>query len=269
MSTESRNPRSIGLDKMSAREIVRLMNEEELVVMRALKAVEEPLAEAAQRAADAFKNGGRVIYAGSGTSGRIATMDAAEMPPTFGISTDRFVAIVSGGDAAQAAAKEDAEDDTHEAVVALNDLSLSRKDVVVGIAASGRTPFVVAAVNHARDKGVWTCGIANNRNTPLLLNADLGILLDTGPEILTGSTRLKAGTAQKLALNRISTTAMVLAGKTVSNLMIDVKANNQKLRERCCRIVQDLTSMTKEEAWQALETNGWNVREVIGGVASK
>jgi len=263
MSTESRNPRSFGLDKMSAREIVRLMNEEEFIVLNALKEAEKPLALAAEKVAEAFQRGGRTIYVGSGTSGRIAMADAAEMPPTFGIDGSSFVALVSGGNGAQTMAKEDAEDDEYEAITALNTMSVTPVDIVIGITASGRTPFVVAAVRHARQKGLWTCGIVNNKDTPLYHAADLGILLNTGAEVLTGSTRLKAGTAQKLALNRISTAAMVLSGKVLSNLMVDVKAKNAKLKDRCARIVHELTTATVDEAWEMLEQNGWNVRQVV------
>jgi N-acetylmuramic acid 6-phosphate etherase len=263
MSTESRNPRSYGLDRMSAEEIVRLMNEEEMAVMQAMRLAEPALAKAAERVARAFLEGGRTIYVGSGTSGRIAQMDAAEMPPTFGIEPDRFLAIVSGGTRAEAKAVEEAEDDEHAAVDALNRIHLAREDVVVGITASGKTPFAIAAIRHARQKGVWTCGIANNRNAPLLKAADLGIVLETGPEVLTGSTRLKAGTAQKLALNRISTAGMVLAGKVVENLMVDVKAKNHKLKERCVRIVRELSTATADEAQELLERNNWNVRAAI------
>jgi N-acetylmuramic acid 6-phosphate etherase len=248
---------------MNAKQIVRLMNEEERNVYRAVEAVEAQMAEAGQRAAQAFTMGGRVIYVGAGTSGRIAAMDAAEMPPTFGIESDRFIALIAGGSSAENKALEDAEDDLLGAVSAINDLHLSRKDIVIGIAASGATPFVVGAVRHARQKGVWTCGIANNRKSPLLEEADLGIFLDTGPEVLTGSTRLKAGTAQKLALNRISTTAMVLSGKVVENLMVDVKAQNGKLKERCCRIVTELTNVTRDEAQELLEAHDWSIRAVL------
>jgi N-acetylmuramic acid 6-phosphate etherase len=182
------------------------------------------------------------------------------MPPTFGIDPDRFVAIVSGGPTATGRAVEDAEDDEVAAIQTLNNLGLKAGDILIGLAASGTTPFVLSAVNHARQKGVWTCGIANNPNTPLLEEADLGILLDTGPEVLTGSTRLKAGTAQKLALNRISTGAMVLNGKVIENLMVDVKANNAKLRDRCVRIVCELSNATADEAKIALEEAHWNIR---------
>ena len=263
MSTESRNPRSYGLDKMSAREIVRLMHEEEQAVTRALHAAEESLAVVAERVANAFQHDGRVIYLGSGTSGRVAAADAAEMPPTFGVEPDRFIAVMSGGSVAHGSAIEDAEDDPHSAIVALNALKLNSRDVVIGVAASGMTAFVVAGVRHAREKGVWTCGIANNRGAPLLQEADHAVLLDTGPEVLTGSTRLKAGTAQKLALNRISTAAMVLSGKVVENLMVDVKANNRKLKERCARIVCELTTATFDEACTMLERHDWNIREVV------
>lgn len=263
MSTESRNPRSFGLDKMSAQEIVRLMNEEEYSVLNALQRAEEQLAEAAEKVAEAFQGGHRTIYVGAGTSGRIAAMDAAEMPPTFGIEADRFIALIAGGDAASGSAIEDAEDDEHAAIVALNALHVDRGDVVIGLAASGRTPYVLSAVRHANQKGIWTCGIVNNSDTPLAQTADLGILLRTGPEVLTGSTRLKAGTAQKLALNRISTAAMVLSGKVVENLMVDVKAKNAKLKERCVRIVRDLTTCTIDEAWSLLEQHDWSIRAVL------
>lgn len=248
---------------MSAKQIVRLMNEEERNVFQALVAAEGPLAEASQHAAQAFTLGGRIVYVGAGTSGRIASMDAAEMPPTFGIEPNRFIALIAGGPEAGTKAIEDAEDDISGAIAAINGLHLDHNDIVIGIAASGSTPFVVGAVRHARQKGVWTCGISNNRKTPLLEEADLGILLDTGPEVLTGSTRLKAGTSQKLALNRISTAAMVLSGKVVENLMVDVKAKNAKLKERCCRIVTELTNVTRDEAQELLESNDWSIRAVL------
>lgn len=263
MSTESRNPRSYGLDKMSGREIVRLMNEEEHVVHKVLQGAETDLAIAVEHAATAYQSGGRIIYVGSGTSGRVAQMDAAEMPPTFGVDDNRFVALISGGQAAGVKAVEDAEDDEHAAIEALNRILLQREDIVIGIAASGKTPFVLSAIRHAKQKGIWTCAIVNNSNTPLAKAADHAIVLPTGPEVLTGSTRLKAGTAQKLALNRISTGAMVLSGKVVENLMVDVKAKNQKLKERCVRIVRELTHATNDEAWEQLENHDWNVRAVV------
>jgi N-acetylmuramic acid 6-phosphate etherase len=248
---------------MNALEIVRLMNEEEQVVLRAMRSAEPFLAEVAEKVAEAFQRGGKIYYLGAGTSGRIAVMDAAEIPPTFGVDADRFIPLVAGGSNATERAIEDAEDDEFAAIQMLNENRVNRNDVVIGMAASGRTPFVVAGVRHARQKGVWTCGIANNRGSALLESADVGVLLDTGPEVLTGSTRLKAGTAQKLALNRISTAAMVLSGKVVENLMVDVKANNQKLKERCARIIVELSTVTLDEAYNLLERHDWSVREVL------
>ena len=263
MGTESRNPRSFGLDRMSAEQIVRLMNEEDLAVNRALQAAEIPIARAAERVAEAFAAGGRIVYVGAGTSGRVATMDAAEMPPTFGIDSDRFVSVIAGGNAAGLNAVEDAEDSVGTGIDALNGLHLSAADVVIGVAASGTTPFVVSAVEHAGRIGCWTCGIANNRGTPLLEVVSHPILLDTGPEVLTGSTRLKAGTSQKMVLNRISTIAMVLSGKVIENLMVDVKANNAKLKDRCVRILRELAPVTHDEALELLDQNSWNVRRAL------
>jgi N-acetylmuramic acid 6-phosphate etherase len=253
---------------MTAREIVRLMNEEEGVVLRALSTAEESIAIAAEHVAAAFQRGGRTIYVGSGTSGRIAMMDAAEMPPTFGIEHDRFVAIVSGGRKAADRSVEDAEDDAFGAAEQLNELRLSTQDVVIGLAASGTTPFVIGGLRHARQKGVWTCGIANNPKAPLLEVCDHPILLDTGPEVLTGSTRLKAATSQKLVLNRISTAAMVLSDKVVENLMVDVRAKNAKLKQRCARIVRELSTVTEEEATQLLESHEWSIRAVLDALKS-
>ena len=255
----------MNLDTLDADAIVRLMDEEETATLRAVAEAAPGIAQTAEKAAEAFRKGGRVVYVGAGTSGRIATADAAEMPPTFGIAADRFVAVIAGGAGAGTVAVEDAEDDGAAAKEALDALALTSDDILVGLAASGGTPFVVAAVRDARSKGVWTAGIANNPETPLLEAADLGVLLDTGPEILTGSTRLKAGTAQKLALNRISTAAMVLNGKVVENLMVDVKAKNAKLKLRCARIVAELTDLTEAEATSVLEGNGWSIREAIRG----
>lgn len=263
MSTEGRNPRSFGLDRMSAAEIVRLMTEEEAIVIKAVRDQTDAIAIAAERVAETLAKQGRVIYVGSGTSGRIAVMDAAEMPPTFGVDPDRFVAVVSGGSRAGSTAVENAEDDQHKAVVAMNQHKVSQHDAVIGLAASGKTPFVVSALRHARSKGAWTCGIVNNVKCPLQEVVDHAIVLRTGPEILTGSTRLKAGTAQKLVLNRISTTAMVLQGKVIENLMVDVKMTNAKLRDRGVRIIRELTHATEEEVLAAMEQTGWNLREAL------
>lgn len=268
-STEKRNPRSFGLDRMSAQQMVRLMNEEEVAVFKALQSAEEEIAIASEKAAAAYQSGGRIIYVGAGTSGRIAAMDAAEMPPTFGIDPDRFVVLHAGGTEAMGQAVEDAEDDPAAPINLLNKLNANRNDIVIGLAASGRTPFVIGPIKHARAKGIWTCAIVNNKAAPLLSEADHSIILETGPEVLTGSTRLKAGTAQKLVLNRISTIAMVLSGKVIENLMVDVKAKNQKLKERCVRIVRDLSNLTELEAQEQLEAHDWNIRAVLEAAHEK
>lgn len=261
--TESRNPRSTNLDKLSALEAVQLMNAEEAEVLNALNAASKTLANAAERVADAFLKGGTIFYVGSGTSGRLAALDAAEMPPTFGTSPHQFVAILAGGETAFGKANEGAEDEVEGALESLKAKNLNPNDVLIGIAASGETPYVLGAIRYAKSLGVWTCGIANNPESSLLNEADLGILLNTGPEVLTGSTRLKAGTAQKLALNRISTVAMVLAGRVRENLMIEVKATNEKLRKRSVRIVQELTSLSAEEAETKLREHSWSIRAVL------
>ncbi len=248
---------------MTAREIVRLMNEEERAVLDAMHKAEAAIAVAAERVAEAYREGGRTIYVGAGTSGRIAAMDAAEMVPTFSVQPGRFVALMAGGYSADSTPMEEAEDQEHAAVRDLNDLDLDRQDVVIGLAASGKTPYTVSAVRHAHQKGLWTCGIASVKGSPLLRAADLPVFAPTGPEVLAGSTRLKAGTAQKLILNRISTIAMVLSGKVMDNLMVDVHATNSKLRERCVRIVRELSTATSEEAQEVLERNGWNVRRAL------
>lgn len=248
---------------MSAREIARLMNEEDQNVLRAMHSAEEKLAIAGEHAGKAFLEGARVIYVGAGTSGRVAFMDAAEMPLTFGLEPGRFVVLHAGHGPASSVYGEDAEDMDHAAIEDLNAIDANRSDVMVALAASGKTPYVLAAVRHAKQKGIWTCGIANNRNAVLLREVDHGILLDTGAEVLTGSTRLKAATAQKLALNMISTIAMVLSGKVIENLMVDVKARNQKLKERCVRIVRELSTVTQHEAEELLEANDWSIRRVL------
>lgn len=251
------------LDQMTAEEVVQLMTEEEGVVLTAISAAKRELAIAAERVAKSFRAGGRTFYVGAGTSGRVAATDAAEMPPTFGVDANRFIAIIPGGLEALARATEAAEDDEAAAIDALADYEVGKNDSVIGLAASGTTPFVVAAIRFAKTEGAWTCGIACNPGTALLNETDLGILLDTGPEVLTGSTRLKAGTAQKLALNRISTTAMVLSGKVIQNLMVDVKANNQKLRQRCVKIVSELAGVDGHAARKALDSSGYKVRDAL------
>jgi N-acetylmuramic acid 6-phosphate etherase len=262
--TEQRNPASMHLDQLDAAGVIALMNAEETRVLAAIEQAAPLLAEAAQRVCSAFLAGARTVFIGAGTSGRIAAQEAAELPPTFGVPADRFVALISGsrlaaGEAAIAAT----EDDVSAAPEALERLGIKPADAVLGIAASGATPFVLAGIEAAARAGAWTCGIASNPGSALLDTAQTGILLDTGPEILTGSTRLKAGTAQKLALNRITTAAMVVAGRVVENHMVELSGSNRKFRDRSIRIVMDLAAVDEARAVFLLESSQWSVRAAL------
>lgn len=263
MATEDRNPRSLTLDTMSSHEIVSLMNDDERSVLAALEQASGTLATAASNVARVFQAGGRIFLLGAGTGGRLAAMEAAELPATFGIEPTSFVPFIASGPTGGPAAVTATEDDVEASPAALDDAGCSRHDAVIALSASGTTPFVVAGLRHATAGGAWTCGIANNPDTPVLSIPHLGILLDTGPEILTGSTRLKAGTAQKLALNRVTTAAMVLSGRVMSNLMVEVAATNDKLRRRCIRIVEELAAVDSSTARALLEAVGWNIRSAV------
>lgn len=262
--TEQRNPASRGLGERPAAEVIAVMNAEEHRVLTAVEQATPLLAQAAERVAAVFRGGGRTVFIGSGTSGRLALQEAAELPPTFGVARDSFVVIAAGDPLMGPTAITWNEDDEQAAPAALAGLGIGAGDAVLGLAASGTTPFVRAGVAAARRAGAWTCGIAHNPGAPLLADGDLGILLDTGPEVLTGSTRLKAGTAQKLALNRITTAAMVVAGRVADNHMIDLTGSNAKLRARAIRIVMDLGGVGEREARQRLEAAGWSVRAALG-----
>jgi N-acetylmuramic acid 6-phosphate etherase len=262
--TEQRNPASRGLGERPAAEVIAVMNAEEHRVLTAVEQATPLLAQAAERVAAVFRGGGRTVFIGSGTSGRLALQEAAELPPTFGVARDSFVVIAAGDPLMGPTAITWDEDDEQAAPAALAGLGIGAGDAVLGLAASGTTPFVRAGVAAARRAGAWTCGIAHNPGAPLLADGDLGILLDTGPEVLTGSTRLKAGTAQKLALNRITTAAMVVAGRVADNHMIDLTGSNAKLRARAIRIVMDLGGVGEREARQRLEAAGWSVRAALG-----
>lgn len=266
MSTEARNPRSIGLDRMDAASIVRLMNEEEYWVLRALEDAEPAMAVASERLARAYQEGGRTVFVGAGHSGRIALAGAAVMPGTFGVPHDRFLTLIAGGPASYLGVPDDAEDDEHAAIEGANALKLTRKDVMVAIGASGKTPFTLAAMRHAKAKGLWTCAVVCTKGAKMLEFADHAIVIETGPEVLTGATHLKAGTAHKLVLNRITLAAMVLSGKVKENLMVDVKATNAKQRERCVRIVRELTTATEGEAHAVLERVHWSVRAALEAI---
>lgn len=253
VQTEDRNPNTYGLDQMSAYEIAVRMNAEDqtvpLVVARALPQI----ATAIDLIAAALRAGGQLIYVGAGASGRAAVMDAVECVPTFNMPPDRVLALLAGGEAAFTQSLEQAEDDADRGQQDLIERNAGRGDVVVGIAASGRTPYVLGAIAYARAAGAYTIGIASSDPSPLLEQVDLAIPLVTGPEVIAGSTRLKAGTAQKLTLNMLSTGAMVRLGKVYSNLMVDVQAGNSKLLDRAARIVALVGGVEMARALELLD----------------
>ena len=262
-TTERRNRASMRLDEMPVEAIVRLMNDEERRVQEAVTEALPRIASAVELLVEAWREGGRWIYVGSGTSGRIAALDAAECPPTFGAPPERVLALLAGGQNAATSSVESAEDDTSAAVRDLEALGLGPKDVVVGLAASGSTPYVVSAVGKASEAGCATIGISNNRGSELVAAARVGIELDTGPEILTGSTRLKAGTSQKLVLNMLSTAAFTRLGKVYENVMVDLQGTNEKLKRRSRRIIREVAGVTEDEATELLHNADGSVKVAV------
>ncbi len=258
-STEQRNPRSRGLDQRTVPELVDLFIKEERYVEKALFAQREPLARAATLVSDRLCKGGRLFYMGAGTSGRLGVVDASEMPPTFNASPEQIQGIIAGGTAAIFRSQEGAEDSREAGVAELKARGLSKKDVVCGIAASGQTPFVLASLEFARKLGAGTILVSCNPNRSIRVPVDVEVDLPTGPELVTGSTRLKAGTVTKLVLNMLSTIANVRLGRVRDNLMVNVQATNDKLRARAVRLVQALTTSDAAAAQAALEKQGWRV----------
>ena len=257
LTTESRNPRTMNLDEMSPLQLVSVMNQEDLHVVSAVKAVLPQVATAVQWAKEALEAGGRLIYFGAGTSGRLGVLDAVECPPTFGVSSDVVVGLIAGGERAFVRAVEGAEDDPELCKKELLAINLKESDLAVGLAASGRTPYVIGGLRYAKEIGCKTVAIACNKDSAIGKEADLAIEPTPGPEVLTGSTRLKAGTAQKMILNMISTGSMVGIGKAYQNLMVDVQQTNNKLVVRAQNITMAATGCTRDEAAAALhEANG-------------
>ena len=259
--TEKRNPKTMALDEMSIEEALEVMNQEDQRVPLAIKAVLPELQQVIEATIKAFQQGGRLIYMGAGTSGRLGVLDAAECVPTFGTEPSEVIGLIAGGDSAMTVAVEGAEDSLTLGPEDLTKLKLNETDMVIGIAASGRTPYVIGALDYARSIGATTATIACNPGSEISKHADYPVEVACGPEFLTGSTRLKAGTAQKLMLNMISTISMIGIGKVYRNLMVDVRATNEKLVERTKRIVMIATGTDEDTALAALaETN--NVAKV-------
>ena len=261
--TEQRNPNSIHVDSLSALEIVQLMNEEDKQVPLAIEKCLPLIAQAVERIVAAFQQDGRLVYIGAGTSGRLGVLDASECPPTFGVSPEMVKGIIAGGERALRHPIEGAEDSKAQAVVDLQTIQFSSKDVLVGIAASGRTPYVIGALEYAKSLGSVTVSIASNPNSVMANIVDIAIDTVVGPEVLTGSSRLKSGTAQKLVLNMLTTASMILMGKCYQNLMVDVQASNEKLKARAIRIVMQATDCDKTLAEETLKQADQNAKLAI------
>ncbi|WP_251517833.1 MULTISPECIES: N-acetylmuramic acid 6-phosphate etherase [Staphylococcus] len=263
LTTETRNEATMHLDEMSIQQALKTMNQEDQRVSQAINTALPQIAKVIEVTTTQFKNGGRIIYIGAGTSGRLGVLDAAECVPTFNTDPGDVIGIIAGGSRAMTEAVEGAEDDEMLAQTNLKEIELNNKDVVIGISASGRTPFVKGGLYYAKHLGAHTVSIACNTNTEISESAEFPIEVAVGPEVLTGSTRLKAGTAQKLILNMISTLTMVGVGKVYDNLMIDVKATNQKLVDRSIRIIQDICDITYEQAQKLYETARSDVKVAV------
>ena len=261
--TEQRNPNSMHVDSLSALEIVQLMNQEDKQVPLAIEKCLPQIAQAVECIVTAFQQGGRLVYIGAGTSGRLGVLDASECPPTFGVSPEMVKGIIAGGERALRHPIEGAEDSKAQAVVDLQTIQFSSKDVLVGIAASGRTPYVLGALEYANCLGSVTVSIASNPNSAMANVVDIAIDTVVGPEILTGSSRLKSGTAQKLVLNMLTTASMILMGKCYQNLMVDVQASNEKLKARAIRIVMQATDCDKALAEETLKQAEQNAKLAI------
>lgn len=261
--TESANPAYPDLAALSTRELAAAMNTEDALVPAAVQRHVPAIAAIIDEIARRMKRGGRLVYVGAGTPGRLGILDASECPPTFGTDPTQVVGVIAGGRAAVKQAVEDAEDSAENAQQDMAALRLTTNDSVIGIAASGRTPYVVAAVTAARAQGAYTVGFSCNENSPLGAAADAALEIEVGPEVLTGSTRLKAGTCQKLVLNMLSTATMVRLGKTYKNFMVDLRATNAKLRARSERTLMRATDCDAATAAAALEAAGGHVKAAI------
>ncbi|MFD7527027.1 MULTISPECIES: N-acetylmuramic acid 6-phosphate etherase [unclassified Streptomyces] len=263
LTTEAFRPELAEIDQLDTIEIARIMNGEDQSVPAAVAARLPEIAAAIDGTAERMARGGRLIYAGAGTAGRLGVLDASECPPTFNTDPSEVIGLIAGGPTAMVKAVEGAEDSKELAAADLDALELTADDTVVGISASGRTPYAIGAVEHARSKGALTIGLSCNADSALGAAAEHGIEVVVGPELLTGSTRLKAGTAQKLVLNMLSTITMIRLGKTYGNLMVDVRASNEKLRARSRRIVSLATGASDEEIEAALAATDGEVKNAI------
>lgn len=261
--TEQRNLRTMNMDSLPAEKLVRLLFEETIDVRQAVEAVLPQLGALVEVAARCVTNGGRIIYVGAGTSGRLAVLDASECPPTFSVPATMVVGVIAGGNTALTSAVEGAEDDIARGAAEVNELNVNDNDVVIGLASSGSTPFVAGALQQARILRAVTAVIVNVTNAPLAQHADFCLVAVTGPEPLTGSTRMRAGTSQKVILNIISTGVMVITGRVYSNLMVDVQPTNNKLKNRAVRLVAEAAGVSMDIAVSTLEQCNWQCKPAI------
>jgi len=261
--TEMRNPRSMHLDQMDTKSMVELISSENRKVNDAIDAASAEIAQVCESAAASVCDGGRVFYVGAGTSGRLGVCDAAECPPTFGVDPALFTGVIAGGHGAMFRSSEGAEDSFEMGKADLEKEGVCEKDLVVGISASGNPSYVLGAIEAGKAAGAVTAAIVNNHGSKMEAAADISVVLDTGEEVVTGSTRMKAGTSQKIVLNMISTIAMVKAGNVYENLMINLQPTNIKLRGRMIRIVSDITGCGPEEAEERLNKADWKIRDAV------
>lgn len=263
LDTEQRNPATMGIDLADAREIARLINEEDKKVAFQVEQKLDEIAEAIECVKEALQKGGRLIYAGAGTSGRLGVLDAAECPPTFGSDPEQVVGLIAGGNAAMFVAQEGAEDHEKNGVDAMDEIKLNPPDVLCGIAASGRTPYVHGALKEARKRGCKTIFVTTVPASQIETEADILIDVPVGPEVIMGSTRMKSATAQKMVLNMITTGAMIRQGKVYENVMVDLMLTNNKLHERAKRIIMNFTDLNYEQAGKLLDKAGGHVKTAL------
>ena len=263
IDTEQRNERSMHIDRLSTLEMLQVINEEDHKVAEAVKLVLPEIAQAVDVIYAQIRSGGRLVYCGAGTSGRLGVVDASECPPTYGVDPGLVVGLIAGGPSALTTAIEGAEDNPALGEADLINLGFSSKDALVGIAASGRTPYVLGAMDYARGQGAPVIALTCCRDSELSRHADITIAPLPGPEVITGSSRMKSGTAQKLVLNMLSTAVMVKLGKVYGNLMVDVKATNEKLHHRAMSIVRTVTQADDDAVQQALEASGFSCKTAI------
>ena len=263
LDTERRNPKTTHIDKMSTREMLNAIQEENIYAVNAVGNALDSIEKAVDVITKAFEQGGRLIYIGAGTSGRTGIIDATECPPTFGVDPQKVVGIIAGGRDSVFKASENAEDQGEEGIKDLKNVGLTEKDVVVGISAAGGANYVIEALRYAKSVGCVTIGLTSNKETPLDKVPDISIVTQTGAEVITGSTRMKAGTAQKLVLNMLSTCPMIKMGHVYENLMINLNATNIKLYGRMKRIVSDVLEISQDEAEKLLISANWNIKKAI------